>query len=89
MNLSLPPHLQQFVDAKVKSGQYRSSEEVIEDALDQLRAQTELTPSDVSELRALLDSAIAQADRREFVDFSAESVIRAGRATLEQKQKAG
>lgn len=89
MNVSLRPELQQFVDAQVKPGQYRSSAEVIEDALDQMRAQAELTADDVSELRAMLAKAIAQADRGEFVEFSAETVIRAGRAALEQKQKAG
>jgi antitoxin ParD1/3/4 len=88
MNLPLRPKFQKFIDAKVESGQYASSQEVIEEALDQMRLQAELTQEDVQQLRVLLDKAIAQADRGEFVEFSAESVVHAARTALQQ-QRAG
>lgn len=89
MNIPLRPDIEKFVASKVQSGQYESSQEVIEEALDQMRLQSQLTSEDVAELRRLLDIAIAQADRKEFVGYSAESVIRDARAALSKKQKAG
>jgi antitoxin ParD1/3/4 len=64
MNVSLTPELERLVEAKVQSGLYRSSSEVVEDALRLL----EQRDSDMKELRARMDEALAEADRGEVVD---------------------
>ncbi|MBC8106654.1 MAG: type II toxin-antitoxin system ParD family antitoxin [Anaerolineae bacterium] len=87
MNISFRPHIQKFIDAKVESGQYDSPEELVEDALEQMKEQMGLTQQDIVELRELLDSAIAQADRGEFVEFTADSIIAEGLEALSKKRK--
>ncbi len=64
MNISLTPELQKLVQAKVESGLYASESEVVEDAL-RLLEQREIQ---LSELRARMDQALAEADRGEVVD---------------------
>ena len=80
MTVSLTPSVEKFVAEKVRSGQYRSAEEAVNALLAMSMEQEQLTPEDVGELRAALDPAIAEADRGEFVKFSAEQIIAEGRA---------
>ena len=80
MTLSLTPEVQAFVAEKVRSGQYRSAEEAVNALLAMAMEQERLTPEDVADLRAQLDPAIAEADRGEFVEFTAEDVIADRRA---------
>ena len=66
----------------MRAGQYRSAEEAVDALLAMTMEQERLTPKHVGTLRAELDPAIAEADRREFVNVTAETVIadrRAGR----------
>jgi antitoxin ParD1/3/4 len=64
MNVSLTPELERLVEAKVQSGLYRSSSEVVEDAL-RLLEQRDL---DLQELRARMDESLAELDRGDIVD---------------------
>jgi len=64
MNVSLTPELERLVEAKVQSGLYRSSSEVVEDALRLL----EQRDSDLKELRARMDEGLADLDRGDVVD---------------------
>jgi antitoxin ParD1/3/4 len=80
MTLSLTPEVQAFVAEKVRSGQYRSAEEAVNALLAMAMEQERLTPEDVADLRAQLDPAIAEADRGEFVEFTAGDVIAERRA---------
>ena len=87
--IRLSPEMQKFVDEKVSSGQFTSPSDVVDGALRTLQAQDDLSPEDVEELRAEIAVGLEQADRAEFVDFSAESVIAEGKAILAKRQKAG
>ena len=80
MTVSLTPEMQSFIAEKVRAGQFASADEAVNALLAMTMAQERLTPEDVAELRAALDPAIAEADRGEFTAFTAEDVIREGRA---------
>jgi antitoxin ParD1/3/4 len=80
MNVSLDPQVQKFIEQKVRNGQYASPEEAVNQMLDHVRAQEELTPEDLDDLRAEIDIGIAEADRGEFAEFTAEDVIAERRA---------
>jgi len=87
MTVSLQPNVQQFIDEKVRAGQFASTEEAVNSLLEQVREQESLSPADIGELRAEVDVGCAQADRGEFVEFSAESVIAEQRKALGQRTK--
>lgn len=75
MNVSLSPDVQRFVDQKVRRGEYGSPEEAVNQILSRVQSQEELTPEDLADLRAEVDEGLAEADRGEFVEFTAEDVI--------------
>jgi hypothetical protein len=52
----------------------------------QSRRRKQLTPQDIRELRAELDKGIAEADRGEFVQFTAEDIIAEGLAAAERRK---
>jgi putative addiction module CopG family antidote len=63
MNVSLTDELKEFVQKKIKSGQYRSEEAVIEAALERLRDQDDKTRKTMPTLDELID--------HEFVEYCA------------------
>lgn len=63
MELTLPDDLAEFVEEKVRSGQFASAADVVRGALSVLRAEERLTPQDVEELRAELRVGLEQLDR--------------------------
>jgi putative addiction module CopG family antidote len=79
MKVELRSDIEQFVAKKVRSGQYRSTDEAVNALLAALMEQDRLTPEDIADLRAEVDPAIAEADRGEFVAFTAEDIISEGR----------
>ena len=52
-----------------------------------VKEQEELSPAEVEELREKLDPAIAEADRGEFVEFTADDVIAERRSALAARRK--
>jgi antitoxin ParD1/3/4 len=88
MTISLTPEVQKFVAEKVRSGQYKTPDEAVNALLSMTMQQERLTPDDVEELRAQLDPAIAEADRGEFVEFTAEDVIAERRAARANRKGA-
>jgi putative addiction module CopG family antidote len=70
MQVVLPPDLEEYVHSKIQSGDYRSAEEMVGDALARLRAE-EIDPS---ELRRLVAEGQASADRGELI--KAEDVFK-------------
>jgi antitoxin ParD1/3/4 len=88
MNITIHPHFQKFIDEQIKAGNYSTADAVINSALGQLEATVEFPPEELEELRREIEIGIEQADRGEFVAFTAEDVIREGREILAQKQKA-
>lgn len=75
MNIPLNSDVEKYVMEKVNTGQFATAEQAVNALLSQARLREEWTPEEIAELRAAVDSGIAQADRGEFVDFTAESVI--------------
>jgi len=61
MDISLEPELERFVEAKVREGGFASPADVVRSALEMWKAQEELTPEDIEELRADLALAVEQA----------------------------
>ena len=87
MTVSLHPDIQRFIDEKVRCGQFTSIEEAVNSLLEQVREQESLSPDDIADLRAEVDIGCAQADRGEFVEFSAESVIAEQRKAVGQSTR--
>jgi antitoxin ParD1/3/4 len=55
MNLSLPPEVQRLIDERVRSGRYRTAEDVIAAAIAQLDQQEDAGDFTAGEMEALLD----------------------------------
>jgi antitoxin ParD1/3/4 len=89
MNVSLKPDLAKFIDAEVRRGRYSSAEDAVNAAVARLQTDQQLSPQDVAELRAELDPAIAEAERGEFADFTAEDVIADRRRALARRRRRG
>jgi len=89
MNVSLRPHVQKFVEEKISSGQYATPEDVVNSLLWQVHEQETLTPEDIQQLRDELDVGIAEADRGEFVQFTAEDIIAERHAASAARKKGG
>jgi len=68
MNVSLTPHLEEFVQGKVRSGLYNNQSEVVREALRLLGEQDRLREAHLEGLRRALTEGIAQADRGELLD---------------------
>ena len=95
MNVSLTPHLEEYVKAKVESGLYNSSSEVVREALRLMGERDRLRDIRVDELRKEIRIGIDQADRGEFVELDSRGLkgffddIRAeGRQMLEEERRA-
>lgn len=75
MNVLLRPDVQRYVEEKISRGQYATPEEAVNALLWHVRELEAMTPDDIDELRDELDIGIAEADRGEFTQFTAEDVI--------------
>jgi antitoxin ParD1/3/4 len=73
MNVSLTPELEQFVQAKVKSGRYLSASEVVREALRLLEERDRLYQARLTELQKEITIGIESAERGELYD--GETVI--------------
>ena len=82
MTVTLRPNIEKFVGAKVDSGLFSSAEEAVNELLSQLQVQDELSLDEIAELRSAVDVGIAEADRGEFVEFTAKDVIAERRAAM-------
>jgi antitoxin ParD1/3/4 len=86
VDITLSPEMRRFVEGKIKSGRYASAAEAVNDLLSVAKAQEELTPDDIRELRAEIDIGLAEADRGDFVQFTAEDIIAEKRAALARRK---
>ena len=68
MNLDLTAELEQLVQSKVKSGQYGSASEVVQDALRLLQQRDEAFVLRKEEVRQKIDEGWDAARRGQFVD---------------------
>jgi antitoxin ParD1/3/4 len=88
MSINLRPDIEQFLREKVEMGQFESIEEAANKLLGWVSEDEKLTDEDIAELRREVQLGIDQADRGEFVEFTAEQIIAEKKAAA-RKQKAG
>ncbi|MEP6673235.1 MAG: type II toxin-antitoxin system ParD family antitoxin [Chthoniobacter sp.] len=80
--ISLNDEDQHFLKEVVKSGRYGSESEVVAEALAEFRVREAIRVAKLDELRAKVRVGIEQADRGEFVEFTAQDVKAEGRQRL-------
>lgn len=88
MNVVFPPEMQEFVEDQVKRGRYASVSDLIQSAVSRLRTLDELPRDEIDDLREEAAIGLREADRGEFVDFNAETIIAEGRKILESRRSA-
>ena len=86
--ISLKDEDQHFLEEVVKSGRYGSEREVVAEALAEFRVRDVIRRAKLDELRTKVRVGIEQADRGEFVAFTAEDVKIKGRKRLAAQQGA-
>lgn len=84
MQISLPADLEQFVEEKVKAGQYERADDVVEDGLRLLRHLPEWTNE---ELRKEIEIGLAQLERGEGKPWSVTEIIAEGQRRLAAKKR--
>jgi len=82
--VKLPDDLKTFVDQSVKSGAFQDAGDFMVNLLYNIKAQSESELSDeqqakLANLRAEIAIGITQADAGDYVEFSADDIIAAGR----------
>ena len=82
ISVSLPPELEELVNAKVQSGQYHSSGEVIREGLRLLQEKDALRQIKLEQLRKDIAIGIAAADRDELALLDVEAIIARGKQRL-------
>jgi antitoxin ParD1/3/4 len=78
MNVSLPSEFVPFVDELVAAGTYSTADDVVRDALAQMRDRREKFEA----LKASIDDAIAELDRTGGAPLDFEEIKRKGRERL-------
>jgi antitoxin ParD1/3/4 len=84
MTVTLPPELEQFVAEQLKTGHYRSADDVITQSLGILRAQETFIESHQSELREKIAVGLDQIKKGQVVD--GRSAIRSLREKLQRRE---
>jgi antitoxin ParD1/3/4 len=85
MNISLTPHLEDLVRAKVESGLYNSASEVMRDALRLLQERDQLREMRLEELRSEIQKGI---DSGSATPLDIEDIKARGRKRLAAQQEA-
>jgi len=86
VTISLPTKYQQYVDEKVKSGQFADSASVIVGALEMMQAQERLAPEDLEWLRREVQRGLDQLHRGESAPFDADQIKAEGRRLIESRK---
>ena len=73
MNISLQPEKEQFIEAKLKTGQYENAEQIIVEAFKLLEQRDKLYDNWLQEMRKKLKVGIEKPERGEGID--GETVI--------------
>jgi antitoxin ParD1/3/4 len=85
MNISLTPHLEDLVRAKVESGLYNSASEVMREALRLLQERDQLREMRLEELRSEIQKGI---DSGSATPLDMEDIKARGRKRLAAQQEA-
>ena len=87
MNISLAAELEELITAKVKSGMYHSSSEVVREALRLLKERDELKELRLQELRRDIEVGLKDAKEGRTKNFDTAAIKSEGRKRLEQRKK--
>lgn len=84
------PAIEQIVQDLLQRGDYRTAEEVVAAAVGLLneKSDDQLPAEDLAALQREVSIGIQQADRKEFVEFTAEDIIREGLAARKRSGQA-
>ncbi len=88
MEVTLTTQIENILRGKVESGQFSSIEEAANEMIALALEEERLSNEDVEDLRREVQLGIDQADRGQFVEFTAEQIIAEKKAAA-RKQKAG
>ena len=86
--ISLKAEDRSFLEEAMKTGRFFSESEVVAEALAEFRVREAIRRAKLDDLRAKVQVGIEQADRGEFIAFTAEDVKREGRQRLATQQAA-
>ena len=86
VNISITPELDAFLQAKVESGRYQTTSEVVREALRLLERQEQERDEAFNQLKAKLDQGAAQAERGELLD--GDEVFEELRQMIEERRQA-
>jgi antitoxin ParD1/3/4 len=89
VKISLTAENLSFLKELVGEGAHVSVQDAANALLAHVRHVESLTPQDIEELRAEVAIGLAEADRGEFVEFTAEDIKAEGRALLAKRQRKG
>lgn len=89
MNVSLDRKLQQYIEEKVRAGQYKSSDEALNATVTLMKDQEEWTAEDVELLRRDVAHAIEQLDRGEGKPLDMDAIKARVIETARAQQRAG
>jgi Arc/MetJ-type ribon-helix-helix transcriptional regulator len=78
VQVTLTPDVKKFVEAKVRAGHYSSPADAVNALLSVAREREQMTPAEVAELRTEVGVALAELDRGEFAEYTAEDIIAEG-----------
>ena len=84
--IALKDEDQKFIEEVVKSGRCFSESEVVTEALSEMKVREAIRRSRIDDLREKVRVGIEQADRGEFVEYTAENVKTEGRERLSAMQ---
>jgi antitoxin ParD1/3/4 len=87
LNVSLTPQLEEFVKAKVKSGRYLSSSEVVREGLRLLDERDRLADERLSALKREIALGIEQADRGEVSPLDLDEIFEEVRSQVQAHKK--
>ena len=86
VSIALRSEDQDFIQEAVTSGRFFSESEVVAEALSGLKVREAIRRGHMEELRNQLRIGTEQADRGEFVEFTAADVMAEGRKRLAAQQ---
>ena len=87
MTIALPSELEEIVNAKIQSGQYNSSGEVIRAGLQLLQEQDALRQIKLEQLRKDIAVGIEAANRGEVAPLDVEAIIAEGHKRLAERSR--
>lgn len=85
MNVSLTPNLEKFVQKKVRSGKYKSSSEVVREALRLLEEHDSLREIRLTQLKRQIADGVREADAGSTSILDIAAIKKQGRKRLGQK----